>query len=457
MKRFIIWIIIFLFFPVLPVLSKTQEVPPTDTSYIHALLRKYPMKHPGKTDTKGSKTTCSGRFLQDSTYFFSWSASDSSWILYRGCFWGYNREGKTVWYENRNRNQQENIWTARSRTEYEYSSSGKLSKIYTFCYNAATNRWDSSYRNLYQYTKEGWLATNLSQKYESVNIWVNSSRNDFEYDTVGHCVLSQSSSWDSEHKKWNPSYRTVDFWEQNLDTASVRQQYDTATALWINISKRSFFYDDDGRRTKEVLATWDIASDHWINQSMISYLYKNGALTVQDYQTWHTDHWEEAVKYLYYKNKMGNDTLILFQIFHSGSTTWQDNYQYLYDYDNCDILKAETGQLWNASAHTWDNDWHVVHFVSPFIPELPPAYAEKIQQEAIRIWPNPAWEKIHIHLTNRSAYAIRLVDISGRICKEIKKTKDQELIFDVRDLSPGIYFLQFTSAKENFTRKIIIR
>ena len=314
------WIIVFCFLPVFPVLSKIQEASQPDTSYIHTLLKEYPMKHPGKTEKKGFETTCPGRFLQDSTYFFSWSVTDSSWILNRGCFWGYNREGKTIWYENRN--QQEHTWMPQSRIENKYSSSGRLLESYTFYHSSATLSWDSAYRNFYLYTQEGWLATNLSQKYESVNTWINSSRNDIEYDTIGHPTLSQSALWDTVREKWAPAYRTLDFWEQSLDTASVKQQYDSATSRWINISKRSFYYDDAGRHTKEVLTKWDTASDQWINQTMISYLYKDGTLTVQDYQIWDTDHWEEAVRYLYYQNEAGNDTLILFQIFHSGSATW---------------------------------------------------------------------------------------------------------------------------------------
>ncbi len=618
MKKTAGWIIVLFFFPVLPVLSEIPGTLPSDTSYIHTLLREYPMKHPGKRATKGFETICPGRFVQDSTYFYNWSASDSSWILSRGCFWGYNRDGKTVWYENRNH--PENTWVPQSRIENKYSSSGRLLAFYTFYYNSATLSWDSAYKNFYQYTKEGWLATNLSQKYESANTWVNSARYDFEYDSTGHRTLSQSDSWDRAQGKWTPVYRTLDFWEQNLDTTSVRQQYDSAIVRWINSSKRSFYYDDAGRRTKEVLSTWDSVSDQWINQTMILYSYKEGTLTMQDYQTWHTDHWEETVRYLYYQNEAGNDTLILFQIWHTGSATWEDNYRYLYDYDNCNVLKTETGQLWNTSDHTWHNDWLVVHFASPFIPGppltvrivdsanvtcfggddgwalaeasggippyhwqwdnnppsadtlatglsawrwyhvtvtddagnramdsvrltepepvvtgkicgytqtalydtawyficppqdgyytwlirggyplwpttgpgtivtwttpgqdsigvfltnisgcsgdtawlrvmvLPPTSNPKMKPDVFAVWPNPARNQIHIHLPAGPLISpIRLLDISGRICKTKKDPVSPDIILDVHDLPGGTYFLQFRSATSVFLRKVIIR
>ena len=334
-----------------------------DTTRLPALLMRYPMLRFGGAAKKGTATLCPGRFLEDSTFFFDWSATTSSWVLYRGCFRGYTPQGKIAWDENRNFS--DSTWSPQSRTEYIYSSSGKTERFYTFYFNDAAHAWDSAYRNLYTYTEEGWLASNLSQKYEAVNSWINSQRFDFAYDTLGHRTVSQSSSWDEAHNEWLPSSRTLEFWENNLDTASVRQRYDTLSSEWLNVSRRSFFYDDAGHRVKEVLTQWDTASGRWINQTMISYTYKDGILTIQDYQTWHTDHWEEAVRYLYYQNEAGHDTLILFQIWNA---TWQDNYRFLYDYDDCGNLSGETAQLLNNSAGEWDNDWHVAHFVSPFNP-----------------------------------------------------------------------------------------
>ncbi len=342
------------------------------SSVIRLLLKKYPKINPDEKSTLNkSKSICPDHFIQDSSYYLNWSSTDSSWIINQGNFWGYNMEGKTTWCEIRSRDQGSNTWIPSSRREYFYNADERLDRFFYFDYNTSSGTWDSISLTSFEYGNDNQLYSRLTRKYGTDNNWINNSLATFTYDTLGRRILYQVSTWDQQKGDWLPSYRELYSWQGNLQTEYAEQNYDTTSSSWVNILREIYSYNDAGLRTGNILFKWDSASGDWVNQTMISYTWSDGILKIQDYQTWQTDHWEETVRYLYFQNETGNDTLILFQVWNSGSSVWTNNYRYLYGYDGCGNLTEETGQLLNSSSGVWDNDWRVLHFVSPFTPGPP--------------------------------------------------------------------------------------
>ncbi|NOX48564.1 MAG: T9SS type A sorting domain-containing protein [Chlorobi bacterium] len=78
--------------------------------------------------------------------------------------------------------------------------------------------------------------------------------------------------------------------------------------------------------------------------------------------------------------------------------------------------------------------------------------------EGVRVFPNPAKDKIKITILNdNEILSFEIVDKYGRklVKKEIRQ--NGEFIFNTSDLSPGIYFIYFYTQNKNvISEKIIV-
>ncbi len=87
-----------------------------------------------------------------------------------------------------------------------------------------------------------------------------------------------------------------------------------------------------------------------------------------------------------------------------------------------------------------------------------------VTAENLRIvQPNPANDKINLSfaLENDNAYAVTLLDLNGKVIKQIKKDNPfkgstQNLELNVSDLPNGMYFVKIAGSVEYFTEKIIV-
>ena len=73
--------------------------------------------------------------------------------------------------------------------------------------------------------------------------------------------------------------------------------------------------------------------------------------------------------------------------------------------------------------------------------------------------PNPAMDKVFIDLpTSPSAYEIKLMDISGKLLKQMDASASATTIeIEVNDLSQGIYLVELKNRTSSHTQKLIIR
>ena len=79
--------------------------------------------------------------------------------------------------------------------------------------------------------------------------------------------------------------------------------------------------------------------------------------------------------------------------------------------------------------------------------------------EEILIYPNPSDATFNIILPERKeAVEMQIRDISGQLVhSETVDNGTQKAIYNATQLSPGIYFISFTSSEMNVNRKIIVQ
>ena len=87
---------------------------------------------------------------------------------------------------------------------------------------------------------------------------------------------------------------------------------------------------------------------------------------------------------------------------------------------------------------------------------------EELDDETFQIYPNPCsgtvslrYQISDIRYQISDLYSISGLKIRGLV-NEIQKAGEHEMVVDVSDLSPGVYFIRFLSGNQIITRKLVI-
>ena len=83
---------------------------------------------------------------------------------------------------------------------------------------------------------------------------------------------------------------------------------------------------------------------------------------------------------------------------------------------------------------------------------------EEEQQDQMKVFPNPASDRLFIQLTSRAPAHVQLLDSRGKLVNRttFQYTSDH-IIMDVGEAGPGLYLLEVLQGAERMTKKIILR
>ena len=118
-------------------------------------------------------------------------------------------------------------------------------------------------------------------------------------------------------------------------------------------------------------------------------------------------------------------------------------------YDDCtysDSIILDWQFNWNPSS-----DGRGI-IIEPWTGEAPVDVVE-VEKNGIKIFPNPASEKIYVITENNQNYDYVICDLLGNI---IKESKTNNLFIDLSEISNGVYFMSLSNSKKIFTKTIII-
>ena len=91
----------------------------------------------------------------------------------------------------------------------------------------------------------------------------------------------------------------------------------------------------------------------------------------------------------------------------------------------------------------------------PLDPNLPGVFVKPDFGKNIKVFPNPAQDKIHIHYPNETILSIRLYNLNGALVK-IDEPYDHFARLDISSLPGGYYVVQVYAERRTFKRMIMI-
>lgn len=78
-----------------------------------------------------------------------------------------------------------------------------------------------------------------------------------------------------------------------------------------------------------------------------------------------------------------------------------------------------------------------------------------ISQEVISVYPNPSKDVINVNSSINAFNSISIVDLNGRVVKNVNFDGVTEAQINISDLASGVYVMNVTSEKETFSKKIV--
>ena len=82
---------------------------------------------------------------------------------------------------------------------------------------------------------------------------------------------------------------------------------------------------------------------------------------------------------------------------------------------------------------------------------------EKVAGNGLLIYPNPVIDRAIIQTkTQSNIEKLRMLDVSGKVIRDIKISNKQYVFFQKKEIPKGIYFIEITTKKKKYLQKIII-
>ena len=82
---------------------------------------------------------------------------------------------------------------------------------------------------------------------------------------------------------------------------------------------------------------------------------------------------------------------------------------------------------------------------------------EKVAGNGLLIYPNPVINRATIQTqTQSNIEKLRMLDVSGKVIRDIKISNKQYVVFQKKEIHKGIYFIEITTNERKYLQKIII-
>lgn len=285
---------------------------------------------------------------RDSSICFDWDAVTNSWFLSSKNIYTYNSNGKIIGNLSQ-------TWNGMTWLNYElksanYDTSGKLTSILLQKWNGML--WIDSGQFTSTYDVNGNLTNSLSQVWNGMT-WVNNYQYNYTYDANGNQTYAVNQHWNGttwvNYTNWISTYDT-----SGNQTIQVQQNWNVIA--WVNIFQYNYTYDANRNFTSQLSYVWNGTT--WVNSGQYTAIYDtNGNLISDLAEYWNGAAWENNQQHTYTYDINENLTYSLQQDWNG---FWRNTFQYIFSYDSIGNWTGYSGIGWDISGTqvTWGDSCH---------------------------------------------------------------------------------------------------
>ena len=225
------------------------------------------------------------------------------------------------------------------RQTHTYSETGN--RTHTLVQKLENNTWELYKQETATFDDEDNKLTSIVENFVN-GAWANYSKTIRTF-TTNHNVLTEikqywvDAAWENDTKSifvyntaGNPVSLLVEVWN---DTE------------WENYSFELITYDDNGNMVTATGQLW--VNGLWRNSIMYNYTYDaNGNMLTGVAQNWVEENWQNVYKDIYAYNTANNPSNYGGQIWDAASSTWINDIQFSYEYNELDYLINSEQKQW---------------------------------------------------------------------------------------------------------------
>ncbi len=187
--------------------------------------------------------------------------------------------------------------------------------------------------------------------------WTYSDSGSFNYNEFDSLSVDEINGNDVAYAgvaySWNNNTQFSNSYDANNNLLSTTGQvWDSGSSTWINSYMYAYTYNN-GQITSEVYSTWNAGTSAFVYSFNYNYTYSGSTLTSLVYQNWTGSTWQNDTQYVYTFNQQNQLSQKITLLWDNGNGNWNNTLKEVYNYDaygnNFNIL----GFAWNGSA--WVN------------------------------------------------------------------------------------------------------
>jgi hypothetical protein len=193
---------------------------------------------------------------------------------------------------------------------------------------------------------------------DELDIWENSDLDLFYYDNNTRLVKWVRKDWDENliRYEWFDEFRVTYQYEEGILSGELKENWVLGTNQWVNYSRYSYSYDEEGNKTEWKWERWDEGMSDWTNFRLTLYGYDtNGNLITFTTQMWEptVSGWINSQDIRYHYDQNGNDTMTLTLVWNLDSLNWENLNKKLNQYNLSGQQVRVLYQDWNPDLKAW--------------------------------------------------------------------------------------------------------
>lgn len=365
-------------------------------------------------------------------------------------------------------------WLDQNKSSSRYDSRGNLIETISYRRDHISNQWDitAGERNNKIYANN-FLIEESQEEYDYASrSWKNTFKYIFLNDSSGNQIEIISQEWQSN--AWQNKSKSIRKFNSNNDVIENFSQDWNGTS-WENDTKYLSTFNQNNELIESITQNWDKGLQRWVNfRRFYQYAWHNYSKNLLDsltHQLWRNNAWENFEHRKEFFNSNDQSTYVLNRRWINQQ--WENNYKYKYIYDSFQNRIQSLNSIWQNNTwvcnsgikytNTYDLNQELLEQIVERCDRNNPQFynshkrvysrwatnIQEIEQQKIKIYPNPAFSQIFVELPEISSNAAfyRIFDINGKIILQENILNQNQLEINLDGLPEGIYQIKVIGDK----------
>ena len=342
-----------------------------------------------------------------------------------------------------------------TKTKYAINSLDKVDSITDYLWQ--NNAWkisnQSSFLRTYNAANK---VTEFITQFTVNGTLKNDRKINYVYNAAGKVI--EETNWRWLNNTWENDSRTTLTYTNGILTERLVESYNKNSSTWIPAFKYTYagWHATGGHHTSFVLQNYQAATG-WKNMTRSTITIGQNGSYEEIQEGFQNGNWQYSTRTNYTYDSQGNTTDFLMEDYINGTwrMVWIDKQIFTYSPQN-DMLE----KIWQGQDSTYgpkrDQTKEVYSNFQYFTRTLGTPEIQKTAL-ALKVYPNPATDKIQIELTETKPQALTATvsDITGKTwqTKTFKPSEVKQL--NIETLPKGIYMLQLQTETGSTVKRIV--